>query len=117
MTCVIGRQLDLVASYVFDEIEMNSGSTPEVCEEIRKKYSRWAFNTDITGDATGRNRSAMTRSNLNHYRIIRDELQLKERNILVTKSNPALKDSRILMQFSPTKCKALHYEELYKDDQ
>ena len=96
MTCVIGQSVDLVTSYVFDEIEMNSGSTPKVCEEIRKKYSRWMFNTDITGDATGRNRSAMTRGNLNHYRIIRAELELHERNILVPKSNPALKDSRIL---------------------
>lgn len=96
MTCVIGQQVDLKTSYVFDEIEMNSGSTPEVCEEIKKKYPMWLYNTDITGDATGRNRSALTRGNLNHYRIIKEELELSDRNILVGKTNPALKDSRVL---------------------
>lgn len=54
------------------------------------------YNMDITGDATGRNRSALIRGNLNHYRIIKEELSLPDRNILVEKSNPAHKDSRIL---------------------
>lgn len=96
MTCVIGQQLNSVTSYIFDEIEMNSGSTPEVCEEIKRKYSNWLYNMDITGDSTGRNRSALTRGNLNHYRIIKDELGLHDRNLLVEKTNPAHKDSRIL---------------------
>lgn len=96
MTCVIGQQVDDVTSYIFDEIEMNSGSTPEVCDEIKKKYPEWIFNIQVTGDATGRNRSALTRGNLNHYRIIKEELKLLDRDILVTKANPALKDSRIL---------------------
>lgn len=96
MTAVIGQSVNSITSYVFDEIEMNSGSTPEVCEAIRRRYSKWLYNLDITGDATGRNRSALTRGNLNHYRVIKSELQLTERNLLVGKTNPALSDSRIL---------------------
>lgn len=96
MTAAIGQQTDPVTSYIFDEIEMSQGSTPEVCDTIKQRYTKWMHRMDICGDATGHNRSALIRGNLNHYRIIKDELQLLDRNLLVKKANPALKDSRIL---------------------
>lgn len=98
MTCLIGQSTDIHTCYIFDELVMNSGSTPELCEIIKGKYSRWFHNNEIeiTGDATGRNRSALTRGNLNHYRIIQDELFLDDRSIKVRRQNMALKDSRIL---------------------
>lgn len=98
MTCVIAQSINPMTSVVFDEIEMQVGSTVEVCEQIRDKYKRWfnSRNIDVTGDATGRNRSALTRGNLNHYRVIKTELALTDRNLLVPRSNPALKDSRVL---------------------
>lgn len=96
MTCVIGQSTDSITSYIFDEIEINSGSTPEVCDEIKKRYPKWLNSIQITGDATGRNRSALVRGNLNHYRIVKEELNLLDRDILVGKTNPAHKDSRIL---------------------
>lgn len=98
MTCLIGQQVDIHTCYAFDDIEISNGSTPEICEVIKGKYSRWFNNNliDITGDSTGRNRSALTRGNLNHYRIIKDELCMDDRNLLVRRSNMALKDSRIL---------------------
>lgn len=98
MTCLIGQQVDIKTCYIFDEMIMKSGSTPEICEMLLGKYSKWIYNdqVDVTGDATGRNRSALTKGNLNHYRIIKDALNLTDDNILVPKQNLALKDSRIL---------------------
>jgi hypothetical protein len=96
MTAVIAQQVDTWTTYIFDEVEMNNGSTPEVCDLINTKFRQWKGNIDITGDATGRNRSALTRGNLNHYRIIKEQLELLDRYIRVPKTNPAIKDSRVL---------------------
>lgn len=96
MTCLIGQQVDLWTAYAFAEINLPEGSTPEVCDLILVDYKRWLFNLDVTGDATGRNRSALTVGNLNHYRIIKEKLQLADENLLYPKQNPALSDSRVL---------------------
>lgn len=96
MTCLIGQQVDLWTVYAFDEIDMPDGSTPEVCDLVIANYQRWLDNIDVTGDATGRNRSALTVGNLNHYRVIKDKLSLSDDQIRVPKQNLALSDSRVL---------------------
>jgi hypothetical protein len=96
MTCVIGQRYDQLTTYIFDEIEIMDGSSAEVCDHIRSKYTKWDGNIEVTGDATGRNRSALTRGNLNHYRIIKQELGLTDRDLLVGKTNLANKDARVL---------------------
>lgn len=96
MTCLIAQQIDLWTVYAFAEIDMPNGSTPEVCEIIQSDYSNWQFNIQVTGDATGRNRSALTRGNLNHYRVIKDMLKLRDDDIRVPSQNLALSDSRVL---------------------
>lgn len=96
MTATVAQQIDHLTAYLFDEVQLEAGSTPEVNEFIRAKYNNWFNNMDVTGDATGRNRTAMVRGNLNHYRIIKEDLNLLDRNLLVPTQNPAHKDSRIL---------------------
>lgn len=96
MTATVAQQIDHLTGYLFDEIQIEAGSTPEVNEVIKAKYNHWMDNLDVTGDATGRNRTAMVRGNLNHYRIIKEDFHLLDRNLLVPSTNPAHKDSRIL---------------------
>jgi len=96
MTCLIGQQMDQWTVYAFDEIDMPDGSTPEVAELISVNYRRWMYNMDITGDATGRNRSALIRGNLNHYRVLKDILGLSDQAIRVPLQNLAHSDSRVL---------------------
>lgn len=96
MTCLIGQQVDIHTAYAFDEVDMPEGSTPELCELLIANYVKWMYNMDVTGDATGRNRSALTRGNLNHYRIFKDMLKLTDDQIRVPMQNLALSDSRVL---------------------
>lgn len=96
MTALIGQQIDIWTAYAFAEINLPEGSTPEVCDLIITDYIKWKYNMDVTGDATGRNRSALTVGNLNHYRIIREKLELEDDNLKMPKTNPALSDSRVL---------------------
>lgn len=92
---------------IFDELEIKTGSTEEMCEKIRVKYMKFDGYIDVTGDATGRNRTSVTRGNLNHYRVIKDELSLEESNLLVPRQNMAHKDSRVLC------CSVLEHAEFY----
>jgi hypothetical protein len=96
MTCIVGQSENIRKTIVFDEIIMNNGSTVEVCAEIRKRYKQWQFKINITGDASGRNRSPLLVGNVNHYTIIKRELQLKDREMLVEVKNPDHATSRIL---------------------
>lgn len=97
MTCVIGQQVSLKKAGIFNEIEIMDGSSAEVCDMIKSKYwPQWQMKIDVTGDATGHSRSALVRGNLNHYRVIKDELGLTDRNLLVEKTNLANKDARVL---------------------
>ena len=96
MTCLIAQQVDPWTVYAFDEVSMSEGSTPELCEYLTATYWSWRYSQEVTGDATGRNRSAMTRGNLNHYRIFREMLSLTEDQIRVPAQNPASSDSRVL---------------------
>jgi hypothetical protein len=96
MTCLVGQQIDLWTVYAFAELDMTDGSTPEMCELIQSNYPQWQYNIDVTGDATGRNRSALIRGNLNHYRVMKDMLHLSDDQIKVPTQNLALSDSRVL---------------------
>lgn len=96
MTSTISQSVDMMTSYTFDEIRINNGSVEEMCEVIKSKYMHFMGNMDVTGDATGRNREKVKRGNINAYRVIKDELQLLDRNILVPHSNMPHKDSRVL---------------------
>jgi phage terminase large subunit len=95
MTCLIAQQTndDVV---IFDEMDLNNGSTEELCELIKAKYINWMYNMDICGDATGRNREKATRGNINQYTVIKEVLELSDFNILVPTKNSELKDSRVL---------------------
>lgn len=96
MTCLIGQQVDLFTAYAFAEINLPEGSTPEVCDQIIVDYVAYLGNIQVSGDATGRNRSALIVGNLNHYRIIKQKLGLNDDDIKVPKQNPAISDSRVL---------------------
>lgn len=95
MTCLICQQKDVRTLYIFDEISID-GSTPEVCEIIIANYPQFRYNIEVTGDATGRARSALVKGNLNHYRVMKQYFDLTENQIRVDNTNLAHSDSRVL---------------------
>ena len=63
---------------------------------IKAKYPRWLNTIQITGDATGASRSPLVRGGLNHYKIIKKELNVLDRNLKVRTKNLSHINSRIL---------------------
>lgn len=96
MTAIVGQQLDDMNSIVFDELKIQQGSTEEMCELIKAKYVKWLYNINITGDSTGYAREKVRRGNINSYLVIKEELGLADREILVRSKNPENKDARVL---------------------
>ncbi len=95
-SCIVGQQPDMYSGIIFDEISVK-GSTVEVCNQIIAKYSHWLQRglVFVTGDATGKNRNAMTGETTN-YILIKKALRLRDYNLKVSQFNMVLKSSRIL---------------------
>lgn len=96
MTCLVAQGTDLKSLYIFDELKVANGSTPELCEVILAKYPHFIGNVIITGDASGHNRSPLVRGGVNHYIIIKKALQIKDSQLMVRKQNLSHINSRIL---------------------
>lgn len=96
MTAVVSQSISDLESYTFDELKVNNGSVEEICELVKSNYAPWLGNILVTGDATGRNREKVRRGNINSYRVIKDDLQLLDRDIIVPSVNMTHKDSRVL---------------------
>lgn len=79
---------------IIDEIRLANSNIYEVCERIITNYTN-AF-IYVTGDATGRNRSAMTKGSKNFYFVIKKELKLPSSRFQIPSINPSVKNSRVL---------------------
>lgn len=100
MTAIVSQKPTYKSLRIFDEIEVSPGSTPEVIDRIIAKYPEYRHNWEVTGDATGRNRTSMIQGNLNHYEIIMELMDLREFQLLVPDTNPSLLNSRLLVNSS-----------------
>ena len=95
-SCIIGQQPDHTCGITFDEVSVK-GSTTEVCNQLIAKYSHWINKglVFVTGDATGKNRNAMS-GEVTNYILIKKALRLRDYNLKVKQTNMLLKSSRIL---------------------
>jgi len=95
ITCIASQHPeDFSYIYTFMEFRLTSSDIWKLCEEIRIKLDGYYFY--VTGDASGKNRSAMVKDGLNYYTIIQKELGLTVQQFKVPGANPLIKNSRIL---------------------
>ncbi len=95
-----------------DEIRLANSNIYEICERIKVNWPN-AF-IYVRGDATGRNRSAMTRGSKNYYKIIKTELGLNSSRFKIPSVNPSVKNSRVLTNSLLAKHPALLIDERCK---
>lgn len=96
ITCIAGQHIDDELRFI-REFKLNNSDIYALCDEIIATYGHYNPLYMITGDATGRARSALTIGNLNYYRIIKQKFDVTDLQMKVGKSNPAVSDSRVLM--------------------
>ena len=86
---VVGKILGI------EQIKLANSNIYQLCDYITAKYGRSMF--IITGDATGRNRSALVSDNSNYYTVIRSKLELSLNQIKVPSVNPSVEENRVLV--------------------
>jgi phage terminase large subunit len=79
---------------VIDKVRLNNSDIYQVCDHIKAKYPNHFF--IVTGDASGKNRTGTARGKTSYWRIIKQELKLKDQQIRLRSMNLGLIESRVL---------------------
>lgn len=110
ITCVASQHYGGV-KYFIKEFRLGNSDIYELCDQIMAVYPNALFM--VTGDATGRNRTALTKGNLNYYTVIKQKLKLNDSQLKQGNINPSVADTRVLMNsmlqnypmyFDPDEC-------------
>lgn len=88
--------IDMELRYI-KQFKLANSDIYALCEAINTTYGHYNPLYLVTGDATGRNRSALVRGNLNYWRVIKQELGLSDGQMKVPSVNPAVADTRVLI--------------------
>lgn len=76
-------------------IKIPNSSIYELCDYIKAHYGGCVF--IVTGDATGRNRTAMVKGNIHYYSVIMKELNLAPEQVKVPNVNPPVERNGLLV--------------------
>lgn len=94
ITCIAFQEYDDTI-HVVETIKLANSDIYKLCEVVKSTYPTGMFM--VTGDASGKNASAMVKDQLNYYSIIKTELQLADAQFNVPTVNPKLVDNRVLV--------------------
>lgn len=97
ITCGVYQDDGSRSAWCVEAIKLDNSDIYKLCSYIKRpdKYAGCMFL--VTGDATGRNTSAMVKDGINYYTIIKNELGLGINQIRVPTVNPAIEENRVLV--------------------
>ena len=95
ITAIVSQNPDVGTINIVREYALANSDIYELCTRIKSDYPSALF--IVTGDATGQNRSALVRGNLNYYTVIKQELGIIDNQIRIPTVNPAIRDTRVLL--------------------
>lgn len=78
----------------FDKIRLNNSDIYQVCDHIKAKFPDSFL--IVTGDASGKNRTGVARGKTSYWKIIKQELGLRDAQIRLRAKNLGLIESRVL---------------------
>lgn len=116
ITCLVGQYYDGRLRLI-EQIKLPNSNIYELCDYIAAHYAGALLM--VTGDATGRNSSALVQDNINYYTVIKSKLNLGGAQIKLPSVNPSVKENQVLVNavlqlvetdIDPDKCKALVYD-------
>ena len=116
ITCLVVQDNGLMIRGI-EQIKLDNSNIYLLCDYIKVKYGRYLL--VVTGDATGKARSALVKDNLNYFKIIKSQLGLGDKQMKQPVSNPPLDENRVLVnaafywldvQLDPVMCEALIFD-------
>lgn len=93
ITCVAAQHYDNIMRFV-NEFRLSNSDIYELCDRIKACYPNALF--IVTGDASGHNRSALAKGNINYYTVIQQMLGLTGNQMQQPGVNPSVADNRVL---------------------
>jgi hypothetical protein len=90
----IAAQINSDFIHILQEFRIENSDIYALCDRIKSAFPGQQF--FVTGDASGRSRSAMVKGNVGYYQIIQNSLQLANHQLVVPTINPSHQNSRIL---------------------
>jgi len=117
ITCLVSQDDSTMVKNYIEQIKLQNSNIYNLCDYIKAKYGKYLIL--VTGDATGRNSSALVRDNMNYFKIIKARLGLGDRQMRQPTSNPTLIENRVLVNsafhhldisIDPENCKALIFD-------
>lgn len=94
MTCVVAQTDEQSWVRFIKEYRIANSDTYEMCDRIISDFGELNPYYQITGDASGMNRSSATIGHINHYDIIKEKLGISLSQIKVLSANPGISESR-----------------------
>jgi phage terminase large subunit len=117
ITCLVVQDNGFDTINCIEQIKLPNSNIYELCDYIKAKYGRSLIL--VTGDATGRATTALSRDNLNYFRVIKAQLNLGDRQMRQPASNPPVIENRVLVNaafhhlnisIDPVNCKGLIFD-------
>ena len=117
ITCLVAQDNGVSQIRCIEMIKLPNSNIYNLCDVIKAKYGNHLLL--VTGDATGRARSALVKDNLNYFKIIKSQLGLGDRQMRQPVSNPPLDENRVLVnaafhhldiQIDPVNCEGLIFD-------
>lgn len=117
ITCGVYQEQGPGKIRVVETINLGNSDIYKMCDYIKTKYPGCMFL--VTGDATGRNTTALVQDGINYYTVIKTKLRLNDLQIKVPTVNPSIEENRVLVNtifhsvdvlMDPVKCKHLIFD-------
>lgn len=86
-----------------ESIKLENSDIYRLCDYIIAHYPRMLW--QVTGDATGKNSSALVQDNINYYTVIKKKLNLSIGQIKVPSVNPPIEENQVLVNAVLALCK------------
>lgn len=92
--CVTAQLYEDRIEYI-KEFTLSNSNIYELCDMIHAYFPFAVFL--VTGDATGRNRSALAKGNISYYDVIKQKLNLSDTQLHQPSVNPHVSDRRVIL--------------------
>lgn len=121
MTCTIAQVLPEEKTVrAIECIKLENSDIWKMCDRLTASYPDVSWM--VTGDATGKNASAMIMDNLNFYKIIMQKLRIPDQQVKLPGKNPPIEENQLfvnavhknwIVEIDPIKCAPLIYDLQY----
>lgn len=95
MTCLVAQRSGIKWCRIIDEYRLRNSDIYDLCERILSDYGDYFL--IATGDASGRNRNAVTKGKRSFVFILKELLKLSINQVQFPSRNPSVSDTRVLM--------------------